>query len=665
MLARNSPTLSSVVGVSMPSSIAHRYRLVDDELQGLLQDKEERKRWLFLEESETFKGHWQVESFDASFFFDLKDLVGPYKVIAPAKLDEFMEAAEAFQYKVAFFDDPANLMDHYENLNEPPEIKLNSTLPNTVNGLLPFQVRGYNYLKNLHGGVALWSTGTGKTVLSAALTKYHKEQGNFDICIHVAKAHNLTNVQRSLKRLADLDSIVIDGEKSRRVKLYEEVAKDHVRNTHITILNYEKFRFDQEHLAKLLEGQKAMIIWDEMPTKLKTRGTKLYHSVCESLYDTKPPAVNASKKKPSELRQYMLSATPIENGPEDFFNCVRILDPTVYGTVADFHNNFVASYSYFDQHKPDTWHNLDKMGMMASHITHEADKNKDPEIKAQFPDTIKEPYYIDWDKKDRRIYDLLTKKAKLLELEDANVLALIGVMQMVCDAPSMITNSAALREAYDGAIEEWIESGGEAPADSLMKKSGSEVAKLLFEAIGSDNLTDERHTKLATLRELLTETHPNEKVLVYSAFNEGLMPILESKFREWNVSYARYAGTPKQKQAAQDNFMVNPDIQVFLSSDMGSDSLSLEQANIVIHYDLPWKWSTYTQRENRVHRVVSEHDTVQFYTLMMADSIEDRKIEIIQKKQGYHNQIFDGAISDIAASAKMDRSDLEYILTGA
>jgi SNF2 family DNA or RNA helicase len=360
----------------------------------------------------------------------------------------------------------------------------------------------------------------------------------------------------------------------------------------------------------------------------------------------------------------MLSATPIENGPEDFFNCVRILDPTIYGTVADFRNNFVASYSYFDPHTPDTWHNLDKMGMMASHITHEADKFKDPEIKAQFPEVIKEPYYIDWDKKDRKIYDLLTKKAKLLELEDANILALIGVMQMICDAPSMVTNSAALREAYEGSVEEWVELGGEAPANPLMKKSGSEVAKLLFEAIGTDNLSDERHTKLAALRELLTETHPDEKILVFSAFNEGLMPILEAKLREWNVTYVRYSGTPKQKQAAQDEFMVNPDIQVFLTSDMGSDSLSLEQASVVIHYDLPWKWSTYTQRENRAHRVVSDHSTVRFYTLMMADSVEDRKLEIIQRKQGYHDQIFDGAISDIAASARMDRTDLEYILTG-
>ena len=108
--------------------------------------------------------------------------------------------------------------------------------------------------------------------------------------------------------------------------------------------------------------------------------------------------------------------------------------------------------------------------------------------------------------------------------------------------------------------------------------------------------------------------------------------------------------------------MEDDSIQVFLSSDMGSDSLSLEQANVVIHYDLPWKWSTYIQRQNRVHRVVSEYETVRFYTLMMADSIEDRKKSIIEKKSAYHAQVFS---HDLAQhDGQITQEDLRYILLG-
>jgi hypothetical protein len=49
---------------------------------------------------------------------------------------------------------------------------------------------------------------------------------------------------------------------------------------------------------------------------------------------------------------------------------------------------------------------------------------------------------------------------------------------------------------------------------------------------------------------------------------------------------------------------------------------------------------------------------------MMADSIESRKEEIINKKLGYHKGIFKGEISEEAVSSRMTKEDLHYILTG-
>lgn len=632
-----------------------KYRLVDEALtEELSQDEELRRDYLILDEHPDFKGRWVVESFSPSWFFDLRNIVGPYKVVSPASLEEFMAEADSYGYKVAFFEEPFGILGAYEALNAEPEVALNSHMDGTVKGMLPFQVQGYNYLKDLDGGVAMWSTGTGKTVLASALLKYHRLKNNFDLGWVVVKAHNKVNTQRTLLRLADIPSVVLDGSKDQRVKQLGELSSAE-RGT-VVVTNYEKFRTDLAEIKILTEDRDILMVWDEMPTKLKTRTTQLYKSVCECLYRTPCPAVDWERRRPHTLRQYMLSATPIENDPEDFFNTVRLLDPRVFGTVAEFRNSFVASYSFFSPTTPEKWHNLDKLGLMAAHITHQVDKSH-PEIADQFPDVIEEPYYIDWDPKDHKIYNLLLKEAEKIGLEDVNILALIGVLQMLCDAPSMVTNSAARREGYEAALEAWIENGGSAPTTS-----GSEVAQRLVEALGSHNLTDERHTKLATLKEL-TELHSDEKIIVFSSFNEGLLPIIEDHFTKWGVTYVRYDGTTKQKQAAQDKFTDDPDVQVFLSSDQGSDSLSLEQASVVIHYDLPWKWSTLIQRQNRVHRIVSGFDKVRFYTLMMANSVEDRKMEIIQRKQGYHEQVFKG-VQEGSDSARMTKQDLYYILTG-
>lgn len=653
----------------MLEKIPLSYTLVDDALIERLSEGNEKLSWLFLAPSDDFQGEWAVESFNSSFYFDFKDLIGAYRTVSPSRLGEFLDLAKDLNYQVAFFEDPAKILDVYEHLEDPPQFPLDSHFENTVGGLLPHQLQGFNYLKDLNAGVALHSTGTGKTVVMSALLKYHASMDTFDTAWVVVKAHNKINTQRTLSKLAHLDSIVIDGSKKKRLEAYEALAES--RGT-IAITNYEKFRDDFAEIKKynsgkiratpnelglsLFEGRDILCVYDEMPTKLKTRSTRLYQSVVACLYDTVAPAVSAEKRRPSTLRQYMLSATPIENDPEDFFNCVRILDPNIFGTVANFREEFVDRYSFFDASKPEAWKDLDKIGRKASHIVHEVDKN-DPDIAKMFPKVIDEPYYIDWDPADKKIYDKAVKDA--VEYLDANnVLPLIGLLQMLCCAPTMVNDSAARREAFEDALETWESEGGSTPTPE-----GSEAAMRLLEYL-EGKLTDDRHTKIKALHELLTEKHPEDKFVVFSAFNDGLLPILTRKFKEWGVNYVRYSGTDKQRQDAHDKFTNDPDVRVFLSSDKGSDSINLEVASVVVNYDLPWKWSTLTQRQNRIHRVTSGFSTVNSYSLLMADSIEDRKLQIIKRKEGYHDGVFSGSVSDQAISSRMSSQDLIYILTG-
>lgn len=625
------------------------YTLVDDSLIQLLADNDSAKaEWLFLEPHPDFPGQWYVNCFDGSYYFDFEEVIGPYRVIAPSGLQIFLDHAKALGYKVAFFEDPTAILKAYEGLNEPPEVTLNSDLEGTINGFLPFQVQGFNYLKDLNAGVAMWSTGTGKTVLASGLIKYHSIKESFDTALFVVKTHNKINTQRALDRLANLDSVVIDGSKHRRRKQWSEIDQGG-----IVITNYEKFRADQEELLWLCNNRRLLFVWDEMPTKLKTRTTKLYTGVCNCLYDTRAPQVKVEKRRPSELRQYMLSATPIENDPEDWFNCVRLMDPTVYGTVKEFRDEYVRRYSFFDANKPEAWHKLDKMGLKAAHITHQVDK-ADPDIAKQFPDVIDEFVYIDWDNTNRKVYEKLIARANDDEI---NPVALISVLQMLCDAPTMLSNSAQTYEDFERAFAEW--NGEDAEPD----KEGSLAAWQLVQDLDF-KLSNDGHPKIERLQELITEDHPNEKIAVFSAFNDALLPILEDYCSEWGVSYVRYSGSPGQRQSAQDAFTSDPSVRVFLSSDVGSDSINLEVGSVVVHYDLPWKWSTKIQRQNRIHRVTSEFETVRYYTLMMADSVEERKRKIVEKKYQYHQGVFKGAISDRSASARMTREDLLWILRG-
>lgn len=590
--------------------------------------------WLILEKHPDFSGQWVVNSLKQGFLIDFIDLIGPYRAVGSGSLAAFLERAKDCEYQVAIAEDSTSILEEYNELNSLPEISLNSQLKGTENGLLPYQVQGFNFLKNKEAGVAMWSTGTGKTVLANALLKFHLELGDFDYAFFVVRAHNKFNTQRALSGLSNIDSVVLDGPQKRRQEIIVGLVEEPTVPK-VVITNYEKFRIDQQLLLPLFENR-VLLIWDEMPTKLKNRKTALYKSVRKLLY-TK---VNLSDKRPKSLRQYMLSATPIENGPEDWFNCIRLLDPSTYGSITQFHNEFVATYSF---NQPVEWIDLDRMGLKSSNLVHRVDKES-PDISKQFPKILETSLYIDWHEDDRIIYDKFIR-----EIKDYDPLALIQIAQFLCNAPSMVSRSAALRQEYLNA---------KFYKYPIPQNWGSAMA-YKFQSLLPYTLTDTTHTKLETLRQLVTEDHKNEKIIIFSAYNEALMPILEQHLQKWLVNYVRYNGTIEEKQTAQDYFQKEDFVQVFLTSDQGSDSISLEEASVVIHYDLPWKWSTYIQRQNRAHRITSAHNQVRFYTLLMANSIEERKLEVISRKQGFHNSIFDGNLS---TTFKWSKEDLLYIL---
>ena len=654
-----------------------RYALLTDELidEIAASPVEDRERWLVLEEHDRFIGHWEVNGLGSFFRFDLQEIIGPHRVVSPANLEEFLEAADEHGYDVAFGREPEYVLESYARLSEPPPVVLNSSLEGTVNGLLPFQARGFNFLRDLpRGGIVQWSTGTGKSVAQSALLKYHLEQGNFEVCLSLARAHNKVNTQRTYLALAGVETLVLDGTPKQRERIYLDIAERLESGPVVIITNYEKFRDDFCWFEKSKNGdwlarmhdtfrfifeRDLLCLWDEMPMKLKNRSSKLYRAVQACLYDHTYPKWD--KRRSKNLRQYMFSATPIENDPEDVFNCVRLIDPDCFGTVKEFRDRYVKRYSFHDPNKPEEWHNLGDFELRMAHITHQVDKERDPEIAAQFPETIPEVKPIDWHESHRVIYDKLLKLSKEYaeEHEDdegqkLNILGVIGVLQMLCNAPSAIGTSAARRDMFLEALED---------GDTDAKVQGSEVARLLVEKLGKAP-TDANHTKLEQLRQDITVRFKGQKVIVFTAMNETVIPIIAEHFDKWGVTYVRYDGTRAQMQEAEDRFKADPNIQVFLSSDKGSDSISLEVAVATIHYDQPWKWSTKKQRGNRNSRVTTKHKTLWEIEYVMANSVEERKREVVAMKQGYHDAVFGGVIANQSISATMSNADLMYILSG-
>lgn len=649
-----------------------RYHLLSEELVDKIDGlpRNEQGLWLFLSPSDDFRGRWSVESIHPDFFFDYEELIGHYRTVSPAGLDNFLSYSKESGYSVVFTEPPEGILDAYEHLSDLPPFSLNSTLEGTQNGMLAWQIAGFNKLirdERLNAGCVVWDTGTGKTAFIASAIRWHEEFGHpYDLAFVVVKSNNKRDMQRKLNVLGGIESVIIDGTPKRRWRIYEEIQDRLVAGEKVVaITNYEKYREDHEFFSVVIEDRDTLFFWDEMPTRLSNRNTILYKAVKGCLwkrFSSKDKGLEGALPRASWMRQFELSATPIENSPEGQFNCIRLMNPPLLGRVEEFEGEYVAYKNPFS-HKPERWINLDRLEPRLEHMTHRVSRD-DPEVSKYFPTVFEDSLLIDWNAAQRKVYDMLTGKAKEIietDFDDACVLSLIQVMQMICDAPSMIVESAKNRSAFERLLSEFGDDEGGLP--SLTGPKGSEVAMMLLEALPKAP-TDKGHTKLDTWKEILLEKHPNEKVLTFMTWASYGMKPLTKALDEWGVTYVTYEGTQKQADAAKDRFREDPDIRVFLSSDRGADSIDLPEAAVGINYNLPWTWVRKRQRMRNV-RADSDLQNNYWYDLVMADSIEERKQDIIDTKHGYHRSLYDGQAFEESISAKLTRDELLYILLGS
>ena len=96
----------------------------------------------------------------------------------------------------------------------------------------------------------------------------------------------------------------------------------------------------------------------------------------------------------------------------------------------------------------------------------------------------------------------------------------------------------------------------------------------------------------------------------------------------------------KHKQA----FITNPKYSVLLGT-VGALGVShtLTVARNVIFYDKPWNASEVVQCEDRIHRPGTAH-SVNIYTLVSKDTVDERVEKILSNKSGTANYIVDNQL---------------------
>jgi hypothetical protein len=139
--------------------------------------------------------------------------------------------------------------------------------------------------------------------------------------------------------------------------------------------------------------------------------------------------------------------------------------------------------------------------------------------------------------------------------------------------------------------------------------------------------------KLAELEKLLTKKHPNEKVLLFSQFADTVSYLNEQLRARGLKKFAAVTGDTEapsdfarrfspDSNKAREKVSASDELRVLVATDVLSEGQNLQDAAIVVNYDLPWAIIRLIQRAGRVDRIGQSSGEILCYSFVPADGVE-------------------------------------------
>ena len=421
-------------------------------------------------------------------------------------------------------------------------------------GLYSFQVEAVVYCYERLNNLCVYDTGIGKSHIGMATTAMLFEDDLIDLALVVCEKNKREEWLADYQRFTSLSPALYWGDPKKRAKIRDDLPQ-------VLISTYETVRNDAAKpgktkranmlphvLTEALVGKRVLVIYDEM-TKLGNRGSGL-HKAHEVLVQ--------SLRQNAATRVLGLTATPMERGPEDFYNLGRILCPEAVGTVATFNECYVRERDIFgnavrfknlvpEETEPGVIPFRDRMRGVVLRK-----RKTDPDVIAQFPKSVEEFTYVTLDKRHLEFYD--TVYETFADADEMTQKILFTTMRQIAAHPA-----------------------------ALLASKGN-VGRTIVEAVGEAGLRALGSAKTDRLVEYLVPIvkGQGDQAVVFSFFGPSVLPLLKEALEAEDIVCAMNHGqmTDADRARQKAEFKAG-ERRVFLTSDAGARGINLPEASYV------------------------------------------------------------------------------------
>lgn len=482
-------------------------------------------------------------------------------------------------------DELANIRQEFASENTTDE---NTLLPAPLK-VSPYehQLKGYNLACRSMGiignnGVSpgfalLMEMGTGKTITSIAIVGKAYLTGKIKRLLILAPKSIVAVWEDEFSKFADFpySLSVLTGTSAKKTDQLKTIPH---KGLEVAVVNYDS--------VPLIE--KELTAWH--PDFL----------ICDESSKIKNPTAKMSKAtyRIAKVCKYrlILTGTPIQNNPLDFFSQYKVLDDSIFGkSFYAFKNEYAVLGTY---NQPIGWRKLPELVKKAHSIAFRVTKTETLDL----PDTIDEIRPIALEDKVQKLYKAFVKES-YMELSNGEV-----------TATNILTRLLRLQQITGGFIR---------PDEESER----------YEQISS--------AKLDALEDIIdTAISENKKLMVIARFIPEIKEICKMLDQK-KVKYAHICGEVKDRAAEVERFQNEPDCMIFVGQlQTVSMGLTLTAASTMVFYSLSYNFADYSQARARIHRIGQKNNCLYIH-LVVKNTVDETVLKALEQKENIATKIVD------------------------
>ncbi|MCB1660073.1 MAG: DEAD/DEAH box helicase, partial [Pseudomonadales bacterium] len=229
--------------------------------------------------------------------------------------------------------------------------------------------------------------------------------------------------------------------------------------------------------------------------------------------------------------------------------------------------------------------------------------------------------------------------------------------------------SAAEYELY---VEQVVDQASAAETIPELEAEILSLKDLEYQALsvvqsGNDKKWEELSCLLQDKPEMFTASGSRRKLIIFTEHKDTLNYLvarISDMLGNTNSVRTIYGGTNRdERRKIQEEFRNDPEVIVLIATDAAGEGVNLQNANLMVNYDLPWNPNRLEQRFGRIHRI-GQTEVCHLWNIVANETREGEVFQKLFDKIEIEKEALGGKVFDVLGEA-FDNVSLRDLLVQA